>query len=134
MTVVAQSLFYETEPVGFKDQGWFINGAIKIETTLSPHSLLAALKDIEKKLGRCRQPVRFGPRVIDLDIIFYDKLVLNTPELEIPHPRMHQRRFVLKPICDIEPDLHHPRLRQTVMALYEAMDGTGQDMRAVALE
>ena len=132
--VVAQSPFYETEPVDFKDQDWFVNGVIKIETELTPHGLLATLQDIEKKLGRRRQPIRFGPRVIDLDIIFFDALMLETPELEIPHPRMHQRRFVLKPICDIEPSLFHPLLRQTMLELYEAIDGQDQNMKATTLE
>ena len=101
---------------------------------LISYSLLAALKDVEKKLGRRRHPIRFGPRVIDLDIILYDELALDTPELEIPHPRMHQRRFVLKPICDIDPNLRHPSLHQTMIELYDAIDGQDQDMKAIALE
>jgi 2-amino-4-hydroxy-6-hydroxymethyldihydropteridine diphosphokinase len=133
-TVVAQSPFYETEPVDCKDQDWFVNGVIKIETELAPHSLLATLKDVEKKLGRRRQPIRFGPRVIDLDIILYDELAIDTPELEIPHPRMHQRRFVLKPICDIDPNLRHPSLHQTMIELYDAINGQEQDMKVIALE
>ncbi len=132
--VVAQSRFYETEPVDYKNQDWFVNGIIKIETELAPHSLLATLKDVEKKLGRRQQPIRFGPRVIDLDIILYDELTLDTPELEIPHPRMHQRRFVLKPICDIDANLRHPSLRQTMIELCDAIDGQDQDMKAIALE
>jgi 2-amino-4-hydroxy-6-hydroxymethyldihydropteridine diphosphokinase len=124
--LIDQSLVYQTEPVDFKDQDWFVNYAVKIETTLDPFSLLDALKTIERDSGRTNDTVRFGPRVIDLDIILYDAMVVNTPKLEIPHPRMHKRRFVLKPICDIDPDIIHPVYHRSVQSLLENLDPKGQ--------
>lgn len=131
VTLVAQSPLYETEPVDFKDQDWFVNGVLKIETDMTPQLLLVTLKEIEKKLGRRRHSIRFGPRVIDLDIILYDKVTMATPELEIPHPRMHERRFVLKPICDIDPNLRHPILHQTMRELNDAVDDRDQGMKVI---
>ena len=124
--LIDQSLIYQTEPVDYEDQDWFVNYAVKIETTLDPFSLLDTLKSIERNAGRTGDTVRFGPRVIDLDIILYDAMVVNTINLEIPHPRMHKRRFVLKPICDIDPDIIHPVFKQTMQALLEKIDTKGQ--------
>jgi 2-amino-4-hydroxy-6-hydroxymethyldihydropteridine diphosphokinase len=124
--LIDQSLIYRTEPVDYEDQDWFVNYAVKIETTLDPFSLLDTLKSIERDAGRTGDRVRFGPRVLDLDIILYDAMVVNTIKLEIPHPRMHKRRFVLKPICDIDPDIIHPVFKQTMQALLEKIDTTGQ--------
>jgi len=84
------------------------------------------LKSIEQEAGRVRHTIRFGPRVLDLDIILYDDVVLNDPRLTIPHPRMHKRRFVLRPICDIDPDINHPVLQQTMFSLLENLDEEGQ--------
>ena len=109
--LTACSPFYETEPVDFTDQGWFINAVIKIETGLLPHQLLDILKDAQAEAGRTATAVRFGPRVLDLDILLYDDWVVHTPELSIPHPRMHKRRFVLVPMCDIDPKVRHPLLK-----------------------
>ena len=126
--ILAVSEFYKTEPVDYVDQDWFVNAVAKIGTTLDPLDLLMVLMDAEITLGRRRDTVRFGPRVIDLDIIFYDQRVIDSPRLVVPHPRMHKRRFVLAPICDIEPELLHPVLNVTVKELLENLDVSGQDL------
>ena len=112
-----QSRIYRTEPVDYKDQDWFINCVVKLETILDAHSLLDLIKSIERDAGRVKDSVRFGPRVLDLDIILYDDSVVKHSGLVIPHPRMHKRRFVLKPICDIDPDIMHPVLHQSMQSL-----------------
>jgi 2-amino-4-hydroxy-6-hydroxymethyldihydropteridine diphosphokinase len=109
--VLSVSSFYMTEPQNFKDQDWFLNAALKIKTELGPEDLLVVLKDLEKSLDKDGKAFRFGPRTIDLDIIYYDSLVLKTGVLEIPHPRMHERCFVLVPLCDIGPQEIHPVLK-----------------------
>lgn len=106
--VIQTSSFYKTEPQNYIDQDWFVNAALKIETCLSPENLLCVLKGIENNLDKDGKPFRFGPRIIDLDIIYYDDLVFKTQDLEIPHPRLHERCFVLIPICDIGPRTIHP--------------------------
>jgi 2-amino-4-hydroxy-6-hydroxymethyldihydropteridine diphosphokinase len=130
-TLVAQSRFYETEPVDYRDQDWFVNGVIKVKTGFEPFSLLDELKAIEKRLGRAEHPVRFGPRVIDLDIILYGGRTIDTPRLVVPHPRMHQRRFVLEPICDIDPDLVHPVIGRTMAQLLNSLDRRDQSIKAI---
>ena len=105
--LVAVSSLYESEPVGLEDQPKFTNAVVKVETELSPFELLDCLKAIEKEIGR-KKTVRWGPRVIDLDIIFYGDLVIATDSLVIPHPRAHERRFVLEPLLEIEPTARHP--------------------------
>ncbi len=105
--VTAASSLYETEPVGFREQGWFLNQVIAVETLLAPTELLGRLQEIENLLGRVRT-LRWGPRVIDLDLLLYGRLVVATPELILPHPRMYERGFVLIPLCEIAPDLVHP--------------------------
>jgi 2-amino-4-hydroxy-6-hydroxymethyldihydropteridine diphosphokinase len=109
--VLSISSFYMTEPQNFKDQDWFLNAALKIKTELGPEDLLVVLKQLEKSLDKDGKAFRFGPRTIDLDIIYYDSLVLKTGALEIPHPRMHERCFVLAPLCDIGPEEIHPVLK-----------------------
>ncbi|MDP3049288.1 MAG: 2-amino-4-hydroxy-6-hydroxymethyldihydropteridine diphosphokinase [Thermodesulfovibrionales bacterium] len=113
IVVKKQSLMYETEPWGVKDQPKFINMAIEAETDKKPEELLRVLEEIEKEIGRT-ETVKWGPRVIDLDILFYDDLILKTPDLEIPHPLLHEREFVLKPLCEIAPDKKHPVTGKTV--------------------
>ena len=115
--LVGSSSFYRTSPVDYKDQDWFVNRVVKIETALNPFDLLDKIQGIEKAMGRKTGTIRFGPRVLDLDIIFYDDQVVQTDTLEIPHPRMHKRRFVLKPICDIEPSMMHPLLGRDMQSL-----------------
>ncbi|MBL6995162.1 2-amino-4-hydroxy-6-hydroxymethyldihydropteridine diphosphokinase [Desulfobacula sp.] len=108
--VVDVSSFYKTEPQNFTDQDWFVNAALKIRTALTPEDLIAVIKTLEKDLDKDGKPFRFGPRIIDIDIIYFDNLVLKTRHLEIPHPRMHERCFVLIPICDIGAHTIHPVL------------------------
>lgn len=124
--LVDQSPIYRTEPVDYRDQDWFVNYVVKIETDLDPLSLLNFLKSIEQNAGRVPHAVRFGPRVLDLDIILYDDVVQNNSTLTIPHPRMHKRRFVLKPICDIDPDINHPVFQQKMLYLLENLAEEGQ--------
>jgi len=124
--LIDQSPIYRTEPVDYRDQDWFVNYVVKIGCGLDPLSLLKFLKSIEQEAGRVRHTVRFGPRVLDLDIILYDNVVMDDPRLTIPHPRMHKRRFVLKPICDIDPEINHPVLQQTMFSLLENLDEAGQ--------
>jgi 2-amino-4-hydroxy-6-hydroxymethyldihydropteridine diphosphokinase len=111
------SPFYRTAPVDYLDQDWFVNAALQLEITLAPTELLAAIQLIQRQAGRLKDPIRFGPRIIDLDIIFYDTLIINSPELVIPHPRMHKRRFVLQPICDIDPAFVHPVFQKEIQTL-----------------
>jgi 2-amino-4-hydroxy-6-hydroxymethyldihydropteridine diphosphokinase len=126
------SRFYRTSPVDYADQDWFVNAVVKIGTTLNPLDLLDELIAIQQSLGRKAEPIRFGPRVLDLDILLYDDRVLRTPRLEIPHPRMHKRAFVLQPICDIDPTIIHPVLGKTVADLLNCLDDDEQ--RVIALE
>ncbi len=126
VSLKVQSRFYKTEPVDYTDQDWFVNAAIKIETCLEPFQLLKKLKSIEHDAGRTDKTVRFGPRVIDLDIILFDDLIINTPELTIPHPRMHKRCFVLRPLCDIAPDIIHPVLKKNIKYLLDTINAKDQ--------
>ncbi|MCC6712955.1 MAG: 2-amino-4-hydroxy-6-hydroxymethyldihydropteridine diphosphokinase [Candidatus Dadabacteria bacterium] len=120
--VTAVSSVYETEPVGPKDQPDFINCAACIETDIPPEGLLAELRSIEDALGRVRSG-RWRERSIDLDIVFYDGLIMNTDALTIPHPRAHLRRFVLEPLAEISPGLVHPVLGVTVSGLLGMLKG-----------
>jgi 2-amino-4-hydroxy-6-hydroxymethyldihydropteridine diphosphokinase len=110
------SSFYETDPVGYTEQADFINGVVEIATDLSPAQLLSFVQGIEQKLGRTRT-VRWGPRMIDLDILLYDETVLKSDELVIPHREMHKRRFVLGPLAEIAPDIMIPGTEKTVSQL-----------------
>lgn len=116
------SSIIETEPYGYTDQEPFLNCAVEAYTNLSPQELLLLLLDIEKHLHRVRT-VKWGPRTIDLDIIFFDDLVINEPNLTIPHPDMQNRVFVLEPIAEIEPDFVHPVLKKTVKELLSELKG-----------
>ena len=111
----ASSLF-ETEPVGFLDQPWFLNRVLGVETRLSPAELLKCCQKIEIAHGR-RRSFQNGPRTLDLDILLYDDIVLDDPELIIPHPRMAERRFVLEPLAEIAPEVYHPVLKKTIRCL-----------------
>ncbi len=124
--IAARSRLYQTAPVDFFDQDWFINLAVRVDTTLSPIELLQRLQSIQSLCGRQAQAVRFGPRVLDLDIILYDDIIMQTETLTIPHPRMHQRRFVLQPLCDMDADLWHPVLQQRAGDLLQAVSDTHQ--------
>ena len=124
--LVARSPFYRTEPVDYTDQDWFINAVFSIKTRLSPHELLKRLQVIQRGAGREESPVRFGPRVLDLDILLFGDLIVSTPNLVVPHPRMHKRRFVLQPLCDINPYLIHPVIKQKMVDLLSRLDESNQ--------
>lgn len=126
--ITGQSAFYRSEPVDYLDQDWFVNAAVRMETHLSPEQLLAALQRIEKKMGRKAAKIRFGPRVLDLDIIFFGERVIRQKALQIPHPRMHKRRFVLLPVCDIDPEINHPVLQRSVRDLLDQLEPEGQGL------
>ncbi len=121
--VEAESRIYETPPWGFLDQPTFLNMALRAVTDLPPADLLVFLKQREVELGRI-PTFRDGPRLIDIDILFYDDLVLNTLPLVIPHPRLHERAFVLVPLADIAPDFIHPVLNQSIRALLDTRYST----------
>jgi 2-amino-4-hydroxy-6-hydroxymethyldihydropteridine diphosphokinase len=113
------SLLYETEPVldhAQPGEGWFLNGVVQLETDLTPRSLLTVLREIERALGRDDHD-RSGPRTIDLDILFYGTRAINEPDLIVPHPRLHQRRFVLMPLSELDPLWEHPTLHRTINQL-----------------
>jgi 2-amino-4-hydroxy-6-hydroxymethyldihydropteridine diphosphokinase len=119
--LVRCSSFYRTEPMGRKDQDWFVNGVVLVETSLGPRQMLEFLLSLEKKMGRVRRE-RWGPRVIDLDILFYGEEVIDEENLQVPHPRLHERRFVLIPLKEIAPDLNHPRLGKTISQILSASE------------
>lgn len=127
------SSLYETEPVGFpaeaKDQPWFLNCAIKFFTALSPEQLMRTALQIEREMGRVRGEER-GPRNIDIDILLFGEAVIDSPELTIPHPAMHERRFVLEPLAEIAPDVQHPVLKKTVLELLKELPA-GQVVRKI---
>ena len=117
--LTGRSKLYRTEPVDYQDQDWFVNAVIRIETGLRPLELLEMLQGIQRIAGRIQDTVRFGPRILDMDILLFDTEVIQQPTLTVPHPRMHLRRFVLQPLCDIDPLLRHPVLQKTVCYLLE---------------
>jgi len=108
--VVAVSSFRETDPVGYLDQPMFLNAAAALETELEPRALLDRLLELERELGRTREGPRFGPRTIDLDLLLYGDRVIDEPGLVVPHPRLAERRFVLEPLAELDPDLVVPGL------------------------
>ena len=122
--VLAESHIYETPPWGYKDQPAFLNMVIKAETELEPEQLLQYLKELETELGR-EQSFHWGPRLIDLDILFYDDLVLDSPPLIIPHPRLHERAFVLVPLMELAPELIHPVFKKSVRELIAEVNTQG---------
>lgn len=119
--VVAMSKLYETSPVGPVDQGMFLNAAACIETALSPMDLLKGLQAIEQDQGRAARSdrTRWGPREVDLDILFYDQKIMTDGELVLPHPQLHLRWFVLKPLADLAPELVHPVSGKSIATLLE---------------
>jgi len=114
--IVCASSFYETEPVEFTDQAWFLNCAVALETTQAPEQLMAAVLNIEQEMGRHRAQDK-GPRTIDIDILLFGDAIIDSPVVTIPHPAMHQRRFVLEPLAEIAAEARHPALKKTVREL-----------------
>ena len=117
--LVQMATIMETEPVGGPPQGPYLNTVVELHTELSPGALLTALKAIERQLGRKPTPQRWAPRPIDLDLLLYDDLVMQEPGLSLPHPRMHERRFVLEPLAQLAPETIHPALKQPISTLLE---------------
>ncbi len=115
-TLLAKSSFYKTQPIGYRSQDWFVNGVIKIETDLGAHELLRTLKAIESQLGRA-EAFRWGPRTIDLDILFFDDVEIRTEKLQIPHPLIQDRQFVLIPLAEIDRNFIHPVLKKTIQEI-----------------
>jgi 2-amino-4-hydroxy-6-hydroxymethyldihydropteridine diphosphokinase len=118
--IVAASSFYETEPVEFTDQPWFLNCAVALETSRTPQELIRTILEIEKEMGRQRLQNK-GPRTIDIDILLFGDTVLDSPQLTIPHPVMQHRRFVLEPLAEIAPEVLHPVLKKTIRELRDAL-------------
>ena len=130
-TVVAQSPFYRTEPVGLANQPPFVNAALLLQTALGPEPLLRFLLDIEQRYGRTRaHDIPKGPRTLDLDLLLFDDLVLSTPDLVLPHPALAHRRFVLEPLSQIAPHLRHPVLGKTIAELLTDLPDEGPNSRS----
>jgi 2-amino-4-hydroxy-6-hydroxymethyldihydropteridine diphosphokinase len=123
--VTRESSLYETEPLEIKEQPWFLNCAIEAETELSPERLMEVLLEIEREMGRERR-VPKGPRLIDMDILLYGSEVVRTAELEIPHPRMAERKFVLVPLAEIAAEANHPVSMMTIAEMLEATADQGE--------
>lgn len=128
--MIAVSSFFETEPVEFTAQPWFLNCAVVMTTELSPTALLLQVLAIEQQMGRHRTQPK-GPRNIDIDIVLYGSSVISSPQLEIPHPTMHQRRFVLEPLAEIAPQARHPLLKRTVRELLDELPHDDAQVRKV---
>lgn len=129
--MTAVSSLYETEPVpdaGDPGSGWFLNGVVRLDTDVTPESLLEVCREIEQALGR-DLGARSGPRTLDLDILFYDERTISGPNLVIPHPRLHLRRFVLTPMVELDPDWRHPVLARTVSELLDQLVDPAQVRR-----
>lgn len=121
--ILKTSSFYETEPWGNKEQNWFVNAAIAIETDFSPQELLSYCQNIERQLGRIRKEnEKWCQRTMDIDILLYDGEIISEPNLNVPHPLMHLRAFVLVPMLEVKSDLVHPVFNKTISELYDELD------------
>jgi len=127
--VISVSSFYETEPMEVTNQPWFLNCAVKVETTKMPKQLMAAILEMEREMGRLRT-IKKGPRTVDIDILLFGDAVVDSQEVTIPHPAMHERRFVLEPLAEIAPEARHPVFKKTVSEMLDALPG-GQTVRKV---
>lgn len=119
--------WYLTSPIGMEEQNWFINGVVSLQVEMTARELLGRLMSIEKAMGRVRAE-RWGPRVIDLDILLFGEDIIDEENLKVPHPRMHLRRFVLVPLAELAPDLVHPVLGVPISQLLEGLPGNGQEV------
>ncbi len=129
-TIVAVSCLYETEPVEVDPpQPWFLNRVVAIETELMPKQLLARTLAVEEAMGRRRRGQRKGPRTVDIDIVLFGNAVVDTPELKIPHPAMHRRRFVLEPLAEIAPAIRHPVFKRTAAELLKDLPANSGQVR-----
>ncbi len=124
INIVTTSSFYETEPWGMDSDNLFVNAVMQINTTLNPEDLLTAIEFIEKTLGRVEKTKEsnYLDRCIDIDIIFYENLIINTPKLEIPHPRFHERAFMIVPMLEIAQDFVHPIFNKSVLKIYDELE------------
>ncbi len=123
------SSFYRTAPVGLTDQAWFVNGVVRGRTLLPPEDLLRVLHEVEHAFGR-RRTIRWGPRTLDLDLLAYGDRVIQLPDLTVPHARMHERRFVLAPLAEIDPEWVHPTLQKSARCLLDELAETAdQDVQ-----
>ena len=120
------SRWFATEPWGTASTEWYVNGVVAVDTGVEPEALLRHCQALEAKMGRRPGPVRWADRIIDLDILFFDDMVLEEPGLTIPHPELHHRRFVLVPLCEIAPDLRHPRLGGEIRELLARVEDDGE--------
>jgi 2-amino-4-hydroxy-6-hydroxymethyldihydropteridine diphosphokinase len=126
------SSFYETEPVELTAQPWFLNCAVKLDTEKMPRQLIAGILALERGMGRQRK-LKNGPRIIDIDILLFGSSIIDLPSLTVPHPKMHERRFVLEPLAEIAPEARHPALKRAVRELRDALPA-GQAVRKVVAD
>ncbi len=123
VTVVRTSALYETEPWGNKELDWFVNGVIEVKTKLSPHELLDLCKNTERQMGRVSSlSEKYEARIIDIDILFYGDLIIDEPDLKIPHEHLHERAFAIVPLLELIPDYEHPKYKKSLLQLHEDLE------------